>query len=53
MTQEFYKLLHPGLVDIGLRPLAAVFVEVEYSADGKLSLTAVEGPLASGSCLGS
>lgn len=46
------KIVNPCMCSVGKRR-ARGFVKIEYSADGRLSLTGVIGPLASGNCLGS
>lgn len=55
MTDNFTKLLRPGLVDCGYGDaprLRSVFVTVEYT-NGRLSITGVEGPTANGDAAGS
>ena len=60
--EQFHKTLRLGTVEMPPRSSRAqmfggrhmsIYVKVEYSADGKLSLSGVEGPLPSGNCLGS
>jgi hypothetical protein len=46
------KVVSPGLIDIGQQTLCAYFVEITYR-DGRLRITAVEGPNAHGGCRGS
>lgn len=46
------KIVNPCMCSVGKRR-ARAFVRIEYSADGRLSLSGVIGPLASGNCLGS
>jgi len=50
-VKAFSKVVHPGLQKVGsfLRP---VFCKIEYSADGRLSITGVVGPTKSGNAFG-
>lgn len=48
--ENFKKVVHVGTVPCG-RARARVFCKVEFK-DGKLSISGVEGPLASGNCHG-
>lgn len=50
VSPQFYKLVRLG---VRKNPTCSVYCEIEYSADGKLSITGVEGPNGSGNCVGS
>lgn len=51
--ESFIKVYRIGAIPIpGRTSLANVYIKAEYSADGRLSLTGVEGPKSNGDCLG-
>lgn len=51
--KSFKKIVRPGTVDVGY-PVRAVdvFCKIEYSEDGRLSISGVEGPRANGDAWG-
>lgn len=47
-----HKVIRPGTVDAGRKSPSDLFVTIKY-ADGRLSITGVEGPMRNGDCHGS
>lgn len=51
-NENFRKTVRLGTIDTGRGRFASIFCFIEFH-DGRLSIQGVEGPLASGNCLGS
>lgn len=53
-TKAFRKVIRPGTVEAGYPARrVSVFVKIEYTEDGRLSLSGVVGPRSNGDCWGS